>query len=245
MKTLENILAAPKAVELLLRKLQQKGQLAPLIREAQADQLIRTQARQAGLEAKAEELQAAADSFRQRHGLHTVAQTQAWLDNRGLSVDDFEAGLEQDLLASKVREQVTAEQLDRHWEANQIGYERLRLALIPVGREDLAREVAVQVRDEGREWEDVVREQGMTVHRSERIRKDLSGPLAEALGSAEVGELVGPVVTAGAFMLVVLEERQPAELDGSSRQRIQDELFESWLTERLEQSGGMLGVEEG
>ncbi|CAN5458481.1 hypothetical protein BH10PLA2_BH10PLA2_31060 [soil metagenome] len=234
MNPLENILASPQAVELLLKKLHRQGQLAPLIREVHTDQLIRAQARQAGLEVTAQELQRAADSFRRRHGLHTAADTQMWLDKRNLSVDEFEAGLEQDLLASKVREHVTADALERHWQMNQTGYERLRLALATVDREDLAREVATQVRDEGRELLDILREHGVALHRSERFRKDLGSPLANAAASAKVGQLVGPVISGGAITLAVIEERRPAELDQSTRQQIQDELFEAWLAERLE-----------
>jgi hypothetical protein len=233
--TLDQILAFPQTLGLLLKKLHRNGQLASLLREALADQLIGEQARKAGLSVTAEELQNAADSFRRRHGLHTAADTKAWLDGRGLSVGDFEEGLEQDLLAGKVRTLVTAEHLDRYWQANQAGYERLRLALVLVGREELAREIAAQVQEEGRDMQDVVREQGLALHRAERFRKDLGGPLFHALASAGVGELVGPVGTAGDFTLAVIEEQRPAELDKATRERIQEELFEVWLAEHLEQ----------
>jgi hypothetical protein len=233
MSTLDNILAFPPGVRLLLKKLHVKGRLAPLIREALADQVVQAQAREAGLGVTTEELQKAADSFRRRHGLHTAAATQAWLTERGLSVDDFESGLEEDLLAAKVRQHVTADEVDRHWQASQAGYERLRLALVMVGREELAREVATQVRDDGRELPDVAREHNLAWYRGERFRKELGGPLAEALASADVGQLVGPVDTARDFTLAVIEERRPAELDKPTRQLIENELFEVWLAERL------------
>ena len=135
----------------LLQKLQRGGRLAPLIQEVLADQVIREHARAAGLAVTSDELQEAADSFRRRHGLLTAADTQAWMTGRGLSLDDFEAGLEEDLLALKVRQHVAAEQVEPYWAANQSGYERLRLALVMVGREELAREVAIQVREDGRD----------------------------------------------------------------------------------------------
>src|SRR4051794_12529129 len=78
----------------LLRGLHLQGRLGPLVREALAAQLVQEQARQAGLSAAAEELQAAADAFRRRHGLSAAADTHAWLAGRGMSADDFEASLE-------------------------------------------------------------------------------------------------------------------------------------------------------
>jgi hypothetical protein len=68
------------------------------------------------------------------------------------------------------------------------------------------------------------------------FRKDLSSPLAEPLASAGAGELVGPVATPKGFALVVVVERLPAELDGATRQRIQDELFDAWLAGRMSQA---------
>jgi hypothetical protein len=236
MGTLDNILAFPQGVRLLLKKLHVKGRLAPLIREALADQVVQEQAREAGLGVTTEELQKAADSFRRRHGLHTAAATQAWLTECGLSVDDFESGLEEDLLAAKVRQHVTADEVDRHWQANQAGYERLRLALVMVGREELARELASQVREDGRELAEVVRVHELPLYRGERLRKELGGPLAEALAAAPVGELVGPVATPNGFTLAVVEERRPAELDRAMRQLVQKELFDAWLTERLQRA---------
>jgi hypothetical protein len=233
MNTLHEIFAHPQAVRLLLRKLHVTGRLAPLIHETLVDQVVREQARQAGLAISPEELQKAADSFRGRHGLTSAADTNAWLTERGLSVDDFEIGLEEDLLAAKVRSHVTADQVDNHWHARQAEYQRVRLALVIVGREELARELATQVREDGRELEDVARENGLRLQRGERCHNQLNSPLVEALASAEVGQLVGPVGTASGFALAVVEGRPAAELDKTTRKLIQNELFESWLAERL------------
>jgi hypothetical protein len=105
-----------------------------------------------------------------------------------------------------------------------------------VGRDDLARELASQVRDEGRDLEEVARAHGLPVARHLLLRKDLGGPLAGPLASAGAGELVGPVATPQGFVLAVVEERLPAELDGATRQAIQDELFDDWLAGRMNQA---------
>jgi parvulin-like peptidyl-prolyl isomerase len=220
----------------LLGWLHTHGRLGPLVREALAAQLIQQQARHAGLSATDEELQAAADAFRRRHGLHTAADTQAWLAARSLSVDDFEAALQQEVLAAKLRSHLTAVGVDGTFAAHPAGFERLRLAQVLVGREDLARELASQVHEEGRDLADVAREQGLHLVRVERFRKELNGPLATALESVGVGELVGPVGTPRGFALVLVEERRPAELDGATRQCIQDELFADWLAARLREA---------
>jgi parvulin-like peptidyl-prolyl isomerase len=237
MSPLDLVIAALPETQLtlagLLRGLHRQGRLEPLVREALAAQFIQEQARQAGLSVAAEELQSAADEFRRHHRLHTVADTRAWLAAQQLSLDDFEASLEQGVLAAKMRQHVTGAEVDRHFAAHQADFERLRLAQVLPPREDLARELASQVREEGRGLEDVAREQGLHLARFERLRKELNGSLGSALASARAGQLVGPVGTPQGTALVLIEECHPAELDRATRQRIQDELFDGWLAARM------------
>jgi hypothetical protein len=240
MSLLDMVIAALPETQLtlagLLRSLHRQGRLEPLVREALAAQVVQQQARQAGLAATAEELQAAADFFRRTHGLHGAADTRAWLTARGLSEDDFEAVLEQEILTVKLRSHLTAAEVDGRFAAEPAGFERLRLALLLVGRDDLARELASQVRDDGRDLEGVAREHALAVVHRQLFRKQLDGSLAQALASAKTGELVGPVGTPQGFVLLVIEERQPAELDAETQQSIQNELFTTWLADRMKEA---------
>src|SRR5262249_59492509 len=103
----------------------------------------------------AEEPKAAADAFRRSHGLHTLSATRAWLDGQGLTVGDFEAGLEERLLAARLKHHQTAAQADESFAACRTDLERLQVAQVVVGSDDLARELASQVQDEGRDLEEV------------------------------------------------------------------------------------------
>jgi putative peptide maturation system protein len=220
----------------LLRSLHRQGRLRPLAVKALSARLVQQEARRAGLSVTAEELQAAADVFRRGQRLNTAAATQAWLAGRGLSVDDFEAGLEENLLAAKLKRHLSAPQVDEFFSAHRAELERVQFAILLLERDELARELASQVRDEGRDLEEVARAHGLAVARSRLFRKDLGRPLAEALAAARPGELVGPVGTPEGFALVKVEARQPAELDVALRRRIEDELFEGWLAGRMKEA---------
>jgi len=217
----------------LLRWLRLQDRLAPLVREALAALLVREEARRAGLSVTAEELQAAADDFRRRLGLDSAEATHAWLASRGLSVDDFEAGLEDGLLAARLKQHLTGPRVEEHFSAHRAGLEQLRVSVVFAGRDDLARELLSQVRDEGRDLADVAREHGLPADRRRLVFEELGGSLASALAAAAPGELVGPVETPEGFALVAVEERRPAEPGPATRQRIQDKLFVTWLTARL------------
>jgi parvulin-like peptidyl-prolyl isomerase len=179
-----------------------------------------------------EELQIASDDFRRRNRLLAAADTNAWLAAQRLSLDNFQARLERDVLAAKVPRHLTSAAVDRHFAAQQAGFDRVRLAQVVVGRADVAQELASQIREEGRELADVAREQGLQMVCVERFRKQLTGPL----GTAKPGQLIGPVGTRSGFLLVLVEECRPAELDSVTRQRIQRELSAAWLAGQLREA---------
>jgi len=240
MTTLDTTIASLPGTRLslggLLNRLHSQGRLGLLVRQALAEQLVQEQARQSGLSVTVEELQAAADAFRRDQRLYTAADARARLAKQGLSVDDFEAGLEEALLAAKLKQHLAAAQVDDYFSAHRAELDVLRLVQVVVERDELARELASQVRDEGRSLEEVAREHGLPVVRGGLFRKDLGGPLVEALASAGTGDLVGPVGTPKGFALVVVEERRPAELNPATRRQIEDELFGGWLAGRMKEA---------
>src|SRR5262249_22099627 len=132
----------------LLHHLQRRGRLQLLLREAIVEQFLVQQARQAGLAVANEELQRAADLVRRRYGLDSAEQTHAWLARQRLSVLEFEAALERDLLMDKLKDHLVKDHIATHFEQHRGQYDRLRLRQWTVPREDLARELLSQVRDD-------------------------------------------------------------------------------------------------
>jgi parvulin-like peptidyl-prolyl isomerase len=246
MSNLDTVIASLTGTKLslggLLRRLHAQGRLEPLAREALAAQLIQDQARQAGLSATPQELQAAADSFRRRAGLNAAADTNAWLAQRKLSVEDLEAALEQDLLAAKLRSHLAAGKAEQAFGANKAGYDRLVLDQLVLPREDIASELASQIRDEGREFADVAREQGLAPIRFVGLRKQLGGPVADALAQARAGQVVGPIGMANGFVLIRVEALRPADLDAPTRRQVEQDLFETWLASQMQQASVDLQV---
>ena len=105
-----------------------------------------------------------------------------------------------------------------------------------------ARELASQVRDEGRELESAALEHGLAVMPRLMFRKELDPALVQALDAASGGELVGPVGTAKGFALLQARERRTPELDGLTRTRIEHELFANWVDAHMKQATIDLGT---
>ena len=129
------------------------------------------------------------------------------------------------------RQQQSALGVDVYFDSHPADYDRLGLALLVVDRDDLARELASQVRDEGRDLDSVAQEHGLPVLRPQLLRKQLGEALAAALATAKDGEVVGPVATPLGFVLAQITQRRERVMDPEIRQAIQQELLQKWLAD--------------
>lgn len=240
-RTIPAVMLAGTSLSLgdFLRGLHRHGRLLSWLRDAAIEQFLLDEAKQAGLTTTTEELQRAADGFRQRQGLHSTDAMENWLKNQRLCVVDFEETLERDLVVAKFKDHVTRDLLPGHFAANRADYERVTLRHILVGREDLARELAIQIRDEGQDFEELARRHSMDLSRTAdgalgtRLRRELPTGIAAAIAAAPQGEVVGPVAMPQGFHLVLVENVQCAELDMRTTAAIREELFANWLSSRL------------
>jgi hypothetical protein len=119
----------------LLASLRRTGRLLPLVQDALGEKVIQHAARQAGLAVSADELQQAANRFRQQRGLRSTEDTRAWLAQHGLRLIDLEAMLEQSLLTDALRNHSTAGRLEERFAANTDRYARARISHFGVASE--------------------------------------------------------------------------------------------------------------
>jgi putative peptide maturation system protein len=222
-----------------LKGLHQRGRLLPLLGEAVVAEFVTAQARAAGLTVSAEELQAAADAFRRRAGLASAERTSAWLAGQRLAVVDLEDALERELLVAKFKDHLTCDRVAAHFAAHAADYASARLRLIVVAREDLARELLSQVREEGRDFADLAREHSQHPSRPAGgdagtvLRRHLPRQLGDAVFAARAGAVVGPLPSPQGFQLTLVEATAPAELNEELAALIRQELFDAWLREQL------------
>jgi len=213
--------------------------LQPLLRAAVMEQFLVSQAEQAGLSVSTEQLQRAADAFRRRQGLTSAEQFQAWLVGQGRSLLDFEDSLERDLRIDQLKDHLTRDRIAAHFAANQSGYASAALRLILVSRQDQARELLAQIREEGRDFAELAREQSLHSSRPQGgllglvRQRQLTPAMDEAVFAARQGDIVGPLAGPAGFHLFLVESIAPAELDASTKALIRQELFDAWLADTL------------
>lgn len=221
------------------RALKHKQRLKPLLLEVAVEQLLLDLARQAGLAVSSEELQKAADSFRQRNGLNSADRTRDWLAEQHMSDLDLEDVLEQDLLIGKLKDHVTGDGIQAHFAARQEDYAVARLRLIHLAGEDASREVALQISEEGVDFGEMARKYSLDASRATGgslgriLRRQLPENISAAIFAAAPGSVIGPLAANDGFQIFLVESLETAELDVERTAIIRQELFESWFATQL------------
>ncbi|MDA0838031.1 MAG: peptidylprolyl isomerase [Planctomycetota bacterium] len=213
--------------------------------------VVRKCAEEMGISVSEEELQNAADEFRRKAGLVAATETNEWLESKGLTVDDFEKWMEDDLFRLKLRKEVcTEEKLRKLFTEHLLGFEKARIAVIVLDDEGVASELADQL-EEG-EAEFPVLAEKYSTHKETaqksgywgRVSRDaLPGPVELAVFADDVPEIVGPVAAEEKFYLIRILEPKKADLDDPvTRKTCTDLVFEDFLKEKATGFGIKLSV---
>lgn len=225
----------------LLASLRRQFRLRPLVLEALAEKAILQAARETGLSVSAEELQQAANRFRQQHGLRAAEDTHAWLQQNGLRVIDLEARLEQALLVEKFRNHLTDGRIQERCAAEADRYARARISYFTVPSEGLARELLARIRDDGADFAEVAQQHARADSAAAGtsvlvMRADLSAGMGDVVFQARPDSVVGPVPGPQGWHLFHVHELLPPQLDEPTMARIRQDLLDGWLRERIAQA---------
>lgn len=205
--------------------------------DAIAELMLVRAARQQGIHISDEQLQRAADVFRQVHGLQNAEDTHRWLGERHWTIDDFEQHVEARLLRNELAARVAGdEQVERHFAEHRRAYDRAVLSHIVVADEGLAEELKSQIVDDGADFAALARKHSTDEHSKDHggflggtDRTSLNPAIEGAVFSASEGDVVGPVKTDRGFHLIKIERLILGKLDDEIARVIRDDLCRQWL----------------
>jgi len=206
---------------------------------SEAAAIFRQAAQSRGISVSDEELQQAVDEFRAERGLEEVHDTEAWLAERHLSLDDLTTVMTDMCVQSKLQRTMFNGKVEAHFAQNQADYEGASIARIVVADEALANELAMQIRDEGADFYATARKHS-TESETRRSggyagtvqRRDLTGAEQAAVFGAAAGAVVGPIRGRRDWRLIKIEELHSATLDADTQETIQRELFGQWFIQQ-------------
>ncbi|MER3435650.1 MAG: peptidylprolyl isomerase [Leptolyngbya sp. ERB_1_1] len=183
-----------------------------------------------------EEIQAEADRIRRSLHLERSVDTIAWLDDQRVTVEDWEAGIYDQLLTQKLAEALFGQQVEGFFAQNRLNFEQVLLYQIIVPYEQLAREVFYQIEEREVSFYEAAHVYDIDSNRRYRCgyegalyRENLTPEIAAVVFGAVVGEVLHPVQTEQGFHLLLVEEFIPAQLTPEVRDNILKMLFSQWL----------------
>ena len=241
----------PLSLRQCLRYLQMGGKLqgfiGDVLRQYVLEQELETRE---GLEINSAMVEQASVDFRLQNQLTDQQSFQDWLVRNGTTYDLFHSQIKNSFKLEKLKAQITEPRLQEHFIERKLMLDRIVMSRIVVESKEMAEELHTQIA-EGGSFEQLAREYSKA---DERVANGMMGPvsrgtmpdvLRSALESVEPGSLVGPLPIENYWAIFRVEQFLPATLeDAQLKQTMQGELFEKWLTEKIQSMTVKLQVNE-
>jgi parvulin-like peptidyl-prolyl isomerase len=206
---------------------------------------IDRQVKKIGIELTTADLQTAADKFRLVNQLESAEATQKWLEERCLSIDDFEDMVTQELISHKLAEHLFGDRIEHLFYQNLLDYSGAIIYEVILEDYDLAMEIYYSLQEGDLSFADVAQQYISTPELRRRGgyvgkvgRKQLRPELSAAIFAAKPPQLLKPIVTAVGVHLIQVEEIIEPQLDERLQQQILSEMFDRWLTEKIAATSG-------
>ena len=183
------------------------------------------------------------DQWRYKNRLESVEDTENYLSQRNISFTDMAREIEYQILQERLKAQITTEQIQAHFASQKLAAERREICWILVHERDIAEEIAMQIRDGGRDFHALARQYSLDEHTrpvsgylGRQSRRDLPNDVAPLLFAAEVGEVIGPIKVEIGYALYYIQRHCPAVLDEATKARCVRELYQFRLRREAKRS---------
>jgi parvulin-like peptidyl-prolyl isomerase len=234
----------------ILKQLKLSLQVLTLVKAVLSSRIITTTAAHYGIEVAPEELQQAADNLRIQNQLLSAEATWAWLNQQGLSIDDFEELAYMTLLSSKLARHLFSDKVEAFFAEHLLDYTQVALYEVVLSDPDLAMELFYALQENEVSFAEVARRyiQDPELRRSGGYRGlirrvHLKPEISTAVFAASPPQLLKPIVISNKAYLIWVEEVIQPQLDEELRSQILTDLFENWLCQKIDQTGFQLDLE--
>lgn len=198
-----------------------------------------------GFSVSTEELQENADNLRRHVGLHRAKDTQGWLDELHVTIDDFEGHIHDMVMKRKVQEDVVTDAaIDAYFQQHSPKFDTIDLKQIVLDDEGKAKEMVALLEDDPDLFAELVQAHSIddeTRNNGGSMKGVRRGTLAlevEAkLFNATDGDIVGPLQLGDSdfFEVFVVTQKHKAVLTDFVKDEVGATLFSDWLAERMDE----------
>jgi parvulin-like peptidyl-prolyl isomerase len=227
----------------ILHQVKLSCQIPSVIEEIIIRKIIADAVAEAGIKVETEELQKAADNIRLLGKLKSADDTWAWLQKHGLSLDDFEELIYNNVISGKLAQHLFADKVEPFFVEHQLDYAGVVMYEVVLDDEDLAMELFYGMQEGEMSFYEVAHQyiQDKELcrkggYRGIVRRKELKPEISAAVFAAKPPQVLKPIVTSSGVHLILVEEIIQPELDDKLRSKILLDLFSEWLKQQVEQA---------
>lgn len=187
--------------------------------------------------------------FRLERQLTSSEIFQQWLISEGLDYASFRKKIAFNFQVERLKTRVTQANVQEYFIENKIYLDQVVLSRLVVEEQALAEELQSQILEDGVKFEQLVQEYSIA---TDRISNGMMGPISRgampdilraSVDLANTGDLIGPLEIEGLWYLFRVENFLPAALDEKTKQELEDELFEQWLEDKIQNIDAKLQVD--
>jgi parvulin-like peptidyl-prolyl isomerase len=188
--------------------------------------------------------------FRIQQSLTDPAAFQEFLQKNGMDAIGFNKQINNNFKLEKLKAIVSGERLQEYFIERKVFLDRVVLSRIIVESQEMAEEIKVQIQ-EGENFERLAQAHSIT---DDRLVNGMMGPVSRGtlpdeirakIDAADVGDIVGPLALENRWGLFRVEQQMEATLDDPQlQQSLRNELFERWLSEKIQKMAVRLQVPE-
>jgi parvulin-like peptidyl-prolyl isomerase len=219
----------------ILPLLAEHQMLIPLARELILDRAIEN------IECTPEETQSARQQFFQQREINSDEQLQIWLEKNYLTKDQLAKLIVRGIKLEKFKQVTWDHQIESYYLKRKRQLDRVVYSLIRTQDAGIAQELYFRIQEGESSFAELAKKYSQG---AEAETGGLIGPtelkvphpaIAKMLMTSQPGKVLPPTRIGEWIVILRLEKYLAAQLDQAMRKRLQDELFNNWLNEQLQQ----------
>lgn len=224
----------------IFASLHRRGQLLPLFRGAAIEAIIDNAARNSGLTVSDQELQNSSEQLRRQLGLVSADKTLEWLSEERLSVEQFERRVELDVITEKFKDHLLARYGAQHYLTTADNWAPVKLRRVIVSSLNEARELYVQIQEEGADFEELAGKYSLDPHARQTrgdmgilLRKQLRPEMGDAIFSTREGAITAPAHGPDGYEIYLVEQFPTPAFDALTQAEVREGLFRNFISLKL------------
>lgn len=230
----------PLSLKASLKYLKTSGKLNTVLLEIAQQNLLESeiQAREIS-EPTPEMIEQFLLEFRLQQQLNSPENFQLWLLKNGITYADFKQQISFRIQQEELKTHITAHEVQKYFDQRKANLERFVFSRIVVDSAEFAQAMKEKA-EQGADFNQLAKEHSIVDDAivggvmAPIMRAQMPDVIREATLSAQVGQLIGPIEIDQKYCLLKVEQCLPAVLEGTLKRDIEEQIFQQWLTEKLQ-----------